>query len=521
MRKEEFFEVLGELDDDIVKEAEVSVKESTNNKTKKLGWLKWGALAAGLAVVLFTTGVFTGVIPLLGGSSDGGAGANSSGGGSTFMSYAGPVFPLTLRNADSDLTAQREITLDFAPWIPVTENGYQRYSTDILVTDAYVLTNTSEEEKTVSVLYPFSGSLYDLKKCMPTLTANGAELNTALHAGGYSGGFQGAYGGSGDKMLNLNQLNSWEEYKALLSDLRYQAAALGEYPDLSDIPVTVYRFYDFYGPEPDEKAGHPNPSIRAMFELDYDRTTVLSYGFHAASYDRENGTMIQGFSIPRPSDYRYDDSYYLIVVGDDIRNLITGAYVTGGTDAVTKELDNAGASVERYTSDFETVLRTAAELMYNRSERIQEGGAEFEMYFGLLKEFICSYGALSEEPVERYRSGWLEDLDVVSVDRVFYLEAEITVPAGGSVELAAEMTKQGSYDFYCTHSENRGVYGYDLVTERGSNLKCSSQGAAIEDRGLIEIVRQNFGFDLKNGVRTVDLDPMQEHYYLEVRGSKK
>ena len=123
--------------------------------------------------------------------------------------------------------------------------------------------------------------------------------------------------------------------------------------------------------------------------------------------------------------------------------------------------------------------------------------------------------------MERYHTGWLEDLDVANVDRVFYLEAEITIPAGGSVQLTAEMTKQGSYDFYCTHTDNQDIYGYDIVTELGSNLSCTGQRAVIEDRGLIEIVRQNFGFDLKNGIRTVDLEPMQEHYYLEVRSSKK
>ena len=155
--------------------------------------------------------------------------------------------------------------------------------------------------------------------------------------------------------------------------------------------------------------------------------------------------------------------------------------------------------------------------MYGRSERLQDGGTDFEMYFGLLKEFLCSYGVLSEEPAERYFSGWLEALDVDAVDRVFYLEAEITVPAGGSVRLTAEMTKKGSYDFYCAGTGNRGVYGYDFVTGLGSNLICAGQRAAIEDRGLIEIVRQNFGFDLENGIKTADLDPTQEHYYLEVR----
>lgn len=52
MRKEEFFEVLGELDDDIVKEAKTLAKENTNGKVRKHSWLKWGAMAACLAAVL-------------------------------------------------------------------------------------------------------------------------------------------------------------------------------------------------------------------------------------------------------------------------------------------------------------------------------------------------------------------------------------------------------------------------------------------------------------------------------------
>ena len=50
MRKEDFFEVLGELDDNIVKGAKAPMK-------KKLNWRIWGAMAACLAIVL-SIGVF-------------------------------------------------------------------------------------------------------------------------------------------------------------------------------------------------------------------------------------------------------------------------------------------------------------------------------------------------------------------------------------------------------------------------------------------------------------------------------
>jgi len=34
---------------------------------------------------------------------------------------------------------------------------------------------------------------------------------------------------------------------------------------------------------------------------------------------------------------------------------------------------------------------------------------------------------------------------------------------------------------------------------------------------MVEIVRQNFGFDLVGGIKSVILDENVEHYYLEVR----
>ena len=56
-----------------------------------------------------------------------------------------------------------------------------------------------------------------------------------------------------------------------------------------------------------------------------------------------------------------------------------------------------------------------------------------------------------------------------------------------------------------------------MVTGLGSNLIFTGQTASLEDRGQIEIVRQNFGFDIENGIDEVELDMEEPHYYLEVR----
>ena len=512
---------------------------------KKRRWKKWAALAACLCVVVLGVGVFTGIIPLLGGRA--GQGGSGSDGASVFMSYAGPVFPLTLREENAAVEAERNITLDFEPWVPVwisnreeadsrtwlteeerqdvldfyneyfAEGGRYESSTDILVTDAYMLTNTSAEEQTLTVRYPFVSGLDNLEENRPTLTADGTELETTLRVGSYAGGFEGVWGANDPEgTANLAYPHSWTDYQTLLSDGSYLENTLGPGPDVTDVPVVVYKLTDPYGPEQDEEAGITNPTLRVTFNLDYDKTNILTYGFHGASYDREAGVMIQDFSIPQPGEPNYGTKeFYLLVLGEDVENMTIQGYANGSLEADAPRLEGCGATVERYESDLDTMLRQLLPLIWE--ERGQED-AEFEMYYRAFLEQLLSYGVLSDEPVERYDTGWLENIEGGMV-RVCWLESEVTVPAGGTVSITAAMTKEGSYDFHCADTANQGVYGYDLVTRLGSNLACSVQTATLEDRGQIEIVRQNFGFDLEQGITTVPLDPAEEHYYLEVRAA--
>lgn len=481
----------------------------------------WMGVCAALAVVVLG-GAWLVTNVRMGGSSGSGGGGHDE--ASTFMSYAGPVFPLTLEDENDSITAQRHTTLDFAPWEPVwveadylEEGGYWSRSTDILVTDSYTLTNSADQDQTVTLLYPFVASLDTLDQAAPLLTADGAALDTTLRAGGYSGGFEGAWngvmGGEPEGSVNLDSAGSWEDYKALLSDGSYLERALGPLPDLSGVPAIVYRFTDPWGEAEDEEAGRPNPTIRVTFRLDYDKTQVLTTGFHSGLYDRENGIMGKGFSIPQPEEQNATEEWCLIVVGEDISDLTTQGYVTGGWD--TEETIESGVTMERYETDLDTALRTLY-LDRNWAELEGQPGLTYEMYCGLAFDYLLSYGLLSDTPAERYGDGMLST-EFAHVDRVCWLETQVTVPAGGSITVEASFAKPASFNYTCTNTEYRGVYGYDLVTKLGSNLTCTEQTATLEDRGLIQIIWQNFGFDLENGVNTVTLDPAEEHYYLEVK----
>ena len=545
MKSDELLDAIGEARDEYVQDVR-------NAKVKKIpGWAKWTSAIA--ACLVLTIGV-----SLFFGGMGGNAGAGGSGheDGSTFMSYAGPVFPLTLREENAAISAERTVTMDFEPWVPVwisneeeaasrtnlteeekqdvidtynewyPEGGRYQSSGKILVSDTYTLTNSSSEDQTISILYPFASSLNGLSENRPTITINEEAINTELHAGSYAGTFQGAWENWAEThenpgSLNLQYIESWEGYETLLSDGSYLERALGDYPDLSHIPVIVYKFTDAWGPAEDDDAGIPNPSMRIMFEMDYDKTNVLSYGFHSGSNDRENGIMGRGFSIREEGERWYGNPYYLIVIGDDVQNMTSQGYVTGGWD--TKNEVESGVTITRTESNLESALREAASFYYGEMTDVQnyvETDPEygFEMYYGLLKEHLLAYGVLSEKEIDRYASGWIEELDIVGVDRVFWLEAEITIPAGESVTLTAAFEKEPSFDFTCADTANKGISGYDMVTALGSNLIFTQQTACLEDRGQIEIVRQNFGFDLENGIKEVKLDLTVPHYYLEVKG---
>ena len=113
-QSERLLECMNDLREDTIEEA-----AGFRPKARKK-WVRWGGLAAVLALAVGVAGV-TGILPMLPigmGGSSGGSGAPAEG-TSSFMAYEGPVFPLTLREEDPDLTAERNITFDFAPWVKV------------------------------------------------------------------------------------------------------------------------------------------------------------------------------------------------------------------------------------------------------------------------------------------------------------------------------------------------------------------------------------------------------------------
>lgn len=90
-----------------------------------------------------------------------------------------------------------------------------------------------------------------------------------------------------------------------------------------------------------------------------------------------------------------------------------------------------------------------------------------------------------------------------TTDSIAYLGSDITVPAGGSVTVSAEMVGTQLI--------------YELATDLGSVIEFTEQKASISESNDIEIVDQNFGFDIDNDVYDVVLNLNEGYYYIEIK----
>lgn len=536
MNAEQIFRALGLIDGSLIDEA-------LPGQRKPFRWrMPAACLAACLAVVLglgwLATGGFQGYgssAPSGSSSSDGGmvsgegpsadsgepaepgGGYNGIQDGTVFMSYAGPVFPLTTRES-SGLTAIRNVIWDFAPG--AYEDGTARqWGTN--VTDTYELSNPTGEDVIVTALYPFAGNFQDLSKLRPTVSVDGQPVETELHAGAYSGGFQSTFGAEQADTMNLDTLDSWREYQVLLESGDYLARALADHP-VADVPVTVYQFTDFAAPHEKYQAA----TQAVSFTIDEGATKIFTYGFNGMESDGG----FRRYSCFVPDGMRREpDTKMLVIFGEDIGEYVLQGYENGGCE---KKIDGVSCTVTRTESTLDAVLDQLCRAyvrQYAEGRAVDQANAfdavSFEMYRGAVSELLTQYGLLSGAPMDRYSDGRLDDIlsETLSHDRVLYLAFPVTVPAGGSVRVDCRFWKEPSYDFQCSGSENAGLQGYDLMTSLGSSLTFTRQFAMLLNIDGIEIAGQNFGFepfdDPQSGQRSgaVELDLETAHYFLEIR----
>lgn len=412
-------------------------------------------------------------------------------GATDFMSYAGPVFPLTLAQAEPALSADRELLLDCAPY--AEEN-----TAAITVTDRYTIRNDSDEDCTVTVLYPFVSSLSDLDSLQPSLTVDGAAAKNKLYPGAFPGWFGPA---SPDPELaeerwNLHHAESWTEYQTLLTG-SYQADALAP-KTLPEQNVYVYSF---------TASGETTANAATLaitVDADPDKTTILTYGINGYGQNEATGQPQYSYFT---NEHR-QSLHLLAMLGQDLTGCAMQGYTDGSCEQ-GKELDTLEGTVTRTELPLAELLRqiAAAQLGADAS------ADEVKRLAAAAAELLTQYGVCSATPAERYSEGRLDDLlqDAETVQRVCYAAAEITIPAGGTVCVEAVFRKPHSFDFFGFYNEL--VDGYGIMTT-GSALTLQNQTARLDTHGLVAIYGQNFEFDGQGNA--VPLSAQTEYYYLNL-----
>ena len=521
MNSQQLFDSITALPDGMVEAAE----GHRFRKTSRV--LRYAGIAAAVVVAVGIAGLLSGRAPTVPRSATGGGGHIADGDGGSYMHYVGPVLPLTALDGAEGITAERSVDYDFSPYrteMHSYEHNGQTYSYDAskretVVTDSYVLTNETDEDRTLQLMYGAELRFNDALERLPRITVNGSETETALHAAAYSGAFADGKGQrSTSERMNLEEIRAWSGYVDLLSDGQYTASAFASLPSL-DLPVTVYRIDGYTLSETDAK----NPTLQISFSLTDADTVVLTYGSNGGENDFEAGRYTR--IVGRVNDPR-TGPLYLIFLGGDMADCVLQGYRSGGASP-GEELD-ISAAVTRYESTMEEVLRMIVDDHFKESTGFHsraylyaiEGAtvadaAERELLYAVAADLLCSYGALSDAPAGRYSFGMLEDVfEAYSVQRIIYQSFAVTVPAHGSVRVTVAMRKEASYDF--TGAE-QNTDGYDLATQLGSVLRFTAQTASVSSVDAVEILDNSFGFDPAQGVTEVVLDDAVPHYWMQVQ----
>ena len=136
------------------------------------------------------------------GGNSAGPSRKNRGPGASYASSAGPVLPLTAAEGGEGLTVRRETVFDLSPLLSDPANT--KY---VRVQDGYTLENTGTEDETLTLLYPFTASLFSDGALLPEITVEGAPLEAELRPGTETDG--------AGRVLSPR---TWDEYYALTLD---------------------------------------------------------------------------------------------------------------------------------------------------------------------------------------------------------------------------------------------------------------------------------------------------------------
>lgn len=411
---------------------------------------------------------------------------DTEGGGSgDFGNYAGPVLPMTSLNGSDGVEVRRSVDFDFAPY--AREMDYSNLGkSGAKITDAYTLTNTTDSDLTLELVYGFQGQLIDYAEEFPAITVDGGPVQPELYP-------------SVDPEGLVRYACDFDKYSEILRENDFLTMAMGA-SEMPELTVTAYHFTQL-AYNADTLA--PYPMLMVMFNTD-DATTLWTNWADSFGTEEETGKQRLMFRIDR-------GEAWIFAIGGTLKDLEFGGnrdYNINDKSAIEVEY-----KMEVFETDFETVLtRFAQEYDFWAIE-----GQDSYPNPGLVTPELLVDGALKRMDAMRTYGGprMFSELfyEVVTEHRMMYLVFPVTIPAGQTVNVTASYIQEPSYDISGPKEYREG---YDMATKLGSDLDFTALTASVSNTDRIGIGKQNFGFALDKGIVSVTLDLDVERYYMEI-----
>ena len=529
MKSEELFAAIGEVDDKLLLR-----KKTKKNKKRFMTICMTSAaclvLLIGVLAIVNQTGGFHNVpigesgtegnsasegnsVPSIGG--DGGCGEQGSE-GIGHMEYAdlneagiapmsaentndginmGPLMPMTFTIENVNITADRTMNYDFTNR---PANGIAKIS------DTYVLTNTSDKDQVVTYLYPYTGYRSDFINHKPLVSVNGKSREFDVLNGVYAG---------------YNQYGFYTFYSLLCGTDDY--ATLLKNDVAGSVPVYAEDIL--------------NTNV-AVFEYEYPAQVSEEYDLCVIRMNAEKASDVYYVNMP----VYYEDGEYIYVGFDanekssvKLPTLVCLGGKPAGYEVLSGKFDEAwnlvcsdsvSLEVEEYESTLKDYMIGLADGVAADSE--YKNNAEFmNLYYNKILQITSDLVANKKDGAETDEDGiasyYGEDLYHIVTSEwdsfgLYLLSDTITIPAGETITVAFEYDRIGKY-WEEPLPEYKGIFGYDNLINMGTNIIFTAQQATIEENGKIEIVEQNYGFDLENNIRSVDLELDAERYYMYVK----
>ena len=398
----------------------------------------------------------------------------------SYRFYESPILPLSSLSGGAGVEVERLVTLDFG----VYEEKAFRTQEEVLITDTYILTNTTPENITMDLRWGFHTQIQALDTdLLPTITVDDQPVQARVLP-------------TYDRDGVLNGAGDFSGYAEALGKLDLLGDAMNPTPEW-DVPVKVYHFSNI---------AYEGERVNVWLKVSgkYGDTTNIWTRTYGACTQEKGGVEVI---------FMTGEDAWLYVIGDDLEDLtINGSLYRdlGGIDQYS-ETEGVTYELETYQSTFMECLWEAS-MAFTPEEGASNGDlVTAEMRYDFAMRRIADSG--SQLPGGFHRMNTLFER-IYNADQMIYWVFPVEIPTGDTVTVSATYRKQSNYN------SDGERHGYDIATTLGSNLNFTEQRVRLVNTDSVTIAEegmaQNMDFDLNGGVLETALDLTQERYYLDL-----